>query len=258
MSQLTQKGATGVLNLFQTLSEAVSPAPYSQSYQDAGQRFDASDGREFVLVMNGTVALTPGVLVQSAPITAAHQNIAVTAYTPTSTTNTAQTTVTVTLGADAVTANEYAGGFVVVNDNVGQGQTLKIASHPAAAISASLVITLEDTAVTALTTASEVCLIPNPYTSVVINPTTATNTPIGVTLYAIDASTASTTNVFGLIQTKGPSSVLAQGAIGVGLGIMPSTSIAGAVAVIDATGANIGRALQAGVDTEYRCVYLDL
>lgn len=258
MSRLTQKGAVGVLSLFKTISESVTTAPYSESFTFAGERFDSADGREFVLVLNGTVALVSGNLVQSAPITAAHQNLDVTAYTAANASTGAAASVTATLGAGAVTANQYAGGFVVVNDNTGEGQTLKIASHPAADASASLTVTLEDAPVTALSATSEICLIPNPYTSVVVNPTTATNTPIGVTLYPIAASVASTTNVFGLIQSKGPISALAQGTIGVGLGIMPSTSVAGAVAVIDATGANIGRALQAGVDTEYRAVFIDL
>lgn len=258
MSRLTQKGATGPLSLFQTISEAVSVAPYSNSFTFAGERFDSADGREFVLVQNGTVALASGKLVQSAPITAAHQNLDVTAFTAASTSTGLPATVTATLGAGAVTVNQYAGGFVVVNDNTGEGQTLKIASHPAADASASLTITLEDSPVTALDATSEICLIPNPYTLVVVNPTTATNTPIGVALYPIAATVAGTTNVFGLIQSKGPVSCLADGTIGVGLGIMPSTNTAGAVMVIDATGANIGRALQAGVSTEYRTIYADL
>lgn len=263
MSRLTQKGATGPLNLFQTTSETVVTAPYSNSTTFAGERFDSADGREFVLVQNGAVALAAGKLVQAPPITAAHQNMAVTAFTAASTTTGLPAQVTVTLGAGAVTVNQYAGGYLVVNDNNGEGQTLKVASHAAADSAASLVVYLEDSPVTAITTASEVSLIPNLYVGVVINPTTATNTPIGVALYAIAASSAvpavaGTTNVFGLIQSKGPTSALAQGAIGVGLGVMPSTSVAGAFAVIDATGANIGRALQAGVDTEYRTLYVDM
>ena len=262
MSRLTNKGFSSPFSLFTTVSEVVTTAPFTSLTTVAGERFDASDGREFVVVQNGATAIAAGKLVQSAPIEANHQNLAVTAYSPASST-VPYTTITVTLGATAVTVNQYAGGFLVVNDNNGEGQTLKIQSHPAANLSTSVVLTLEDTAVTAITTASEVCLIPNPYTGVVINPTTATNTPIGVTLYAIAASSAvpavaGTTNVFGLIQTKGPISALADGTIGVGLGIMPSTNTAGAVLVADATGARIGRALQAGVSTEYRTVYIDL
>lgn len=262
MSRLTQKGQGAPFALFSTVTEVVTTAPYSNSTTTAGERFDSSDGREFVLVQNGATAIAAGKLVQAPPIEANHQNLAVTAYSPASST-VPYTTITVTLGATAATVNQYAGGYLVVNDNNGEGQTLKIASHPSAALSTSLVITLEDTAVTAITTASEVSLLPNLYVGVVINPTTATNTPIGATLYAIGASSAvpavaGTTNVFGFIQTKGPMSLLADGTIGVGLGAMPSTGTAGAVAVADATGARVARALQAGVSTEYRMVYVDL
>lgn len=258
MSRLTQRGAVGVLSLFQTLSEAVSPNPYSASFSLVGERFDASDGREFVLVLNGTTALAAGNLVQGSPVIANHQNVAVTAYSAASTNTGASATVTVTLGNTAATINQYAGGYAVVNAGTGIGQTLKIASNPAANASASLVVTLEDAPLTALDATSKICLIPNLYNGVVVNPTTATNTPLGVTLYAITGSTASTTNVFGLIQSKGPVSCLSNGAIGVGLGVKPSTVVAGAVSVTDATGAQVGRALQAGVDTESRAIYVDL
>ena len=262
MSRLTNKGFSAPFNLFTTISEVVTTAPFTSLSTVAGERFDSADGREFVVVCNGAVALAAGKLVQSIPITANHQNLVVTAYSPASST-VPYTTISVTLGNTAATVNQYAGGYLVVNDNNGEGQTLKIQSHPAIDALGTGVFTLEDTAITAITTASEVCLIPNPYVGVVINPTTATNTPIGVTISAIAASTASplvagNTAVYGLIQTKGPVSALADGTIGVGLGIMPSTNTAGAVLVADATGARIGRALQAAVTTEYRTVYIDL
>lgn len=258
MSRLTQKGQGAPFSLFQTVSETVSPAPFSNSTTTAGERFDASDGREFVIVQNGTVALVAGVLVQAPPVVAAHQNMAVTAYSPKSST-VPYTTITVTLGATAATVNQYAGGFLVVNDNAGEGQTLKIQSHPAADLSTSLTLTLEDTAVTAITTASEVSLIPNLYVNVVVNPTTPTNTPIGVTLNAIAASVAGTTNVFGLIQTKGPTSCLNGDAdLTVGSAISPSNATAGAVENGVIAQGFVGRALQAGVNTEYRTVYIDL
>lgn len=258
MSRLTQKGQGAPFNLFTTVSEALASAsqPFSNSSTIAGERFDAADGREFVIVQNGTVALTPGVLVQAPPVVANHQNLDVTAV---STNQYGQTTVTATLGATAVTVNQYQGGYVVVNDNNGEGQTLKIASNPAADASASIVITLTDTPVTALTAASEICLLPNLYVGVVINPTTPTNTPVGVTLYAIAASTANTTNVFGFIQTKGITACLnADAALTVGSAISPSNATAGGVENGVIAQGFVGRALQTGVDTEYRAVYIDL
>lgn len=246
MSRITNKGATSPLGLFQTSTD--------QSFTTfAGERFDLSDGREVVLIQAGAVALSSGVLVQAPAITANHQNCAVAANA-----SVGATSITVTLGATAATANQYAGGFVVINAGSGIGQTLKIASHPAANGSASLVLTLEDAVAVALTSASsKACLIPNLYVGGIINPTTPTNTPIGVSFYPIAAS------AYGYLISKGPTSCLADGTIAVGSPISASGSVAGAV-IQTAYATNVvsqgilGRALQAGVTTEARTVYADM
>ena len=242
MSRITQRGATAPFGLFKNDTDA-SDVTYP------GQKFDLSDGREVTLVSTGGSNIVSGVLVQGSAIVADNQNIAVAANAAA-----AATSVTVTLGATAVTANQYAGGFLVVNAGSGIGQTLKIQSHPAANGAASCVITLEDPVVTALTSASsKVCLIANPYTGVVINPTTATATPVGVTFYPLTASQ------YGYVISKGATSCLADAnTAAVGLGIIPSTTTAGSIAVATATGANIGRALQASVSAEARTIFIDL
>jgi hypothetical protein len=249
MSSITQRTAVGPLAL-------VANGAFQTSTDDSlatlvGTRFDTSDGREVTLVKNGGVALTPGVLVQDAAIVANHQNLAVTAYQAYSANGNVPAKVTVTLGATAATANQYAGGFVVVNDANGEGQTLRIASHPAADASGSLAITLEDGANTALTTSSEVCLLPAHGKDVVIQPTTVTGAQVGVTLSPIAAE------AYGFVVSRGIVSCLAQGAIGVGLGLSVG-SVAGSVAVAAATTARLGFAAQAGVDTEYRAVYVNI
>lgn len=257
MSRLTQKGATGPLSLFQTSSETIATAPFSYSSTFAGERFDSADGREFVLVQNSTVALSAGKMVQSPAVIANHQDLAVTAFTAASSSTGLPAYVTVTLGATAVTVNQYAGGYLLVNSSTGAGQTLKIASHAAANASASLVVYLEDAPLTALTTSSKVCLSLNPYTNVIVNPATPTGKVIGAALYAIAASTSST-NVFGLVQTKGPIAVLNDGALTIGSAISPSNVVAGAVENGVIAQGFVGTAIQTGVDTEYRMVTLDL
>jgi hypothetical protein len=249
MSSITQRGATGPVSLvanglFQTSTDA-SLATL------VGTRWDLSDGREVTLVKAGAVALDAGKMMQDAAIVPNHQNVAVTAYTAYSANGNVPAKVTVTLGATAATANQYAGGFVVVNDANGEGQTLRIASHPAADASATLAITLEDGANTALTTSSEVCLLPAHGKDVIIQPTTVTGAQVGVTLCPIAAG------AYGFVVSRGIVSCLAQGAIGVGLGISIG-SVAGSVAVAAATTARLGFAAQAGVDTEYRAVYVNI
>jgi hypothetical protein len=219
-----------------------------------GTRWDLSDGREVILVQaSSATTVAPGKLYQDAAVVPNHQNLAVTAIQTYSANGNTPYQLTVTLGATAATANQYRGGFVVVNAGTGLGQTLRIASHPAAALSTSLVLTLEDAPNTALATSdSKVCLQPAHGANVIINPTTVTGAQVGVGLYAIAAS------AYGFLVSKGLTSALADGAIGVGLGISPSGAVAGAFVVAAATTSRLGFASQAGVDTEYRTVFVNL
>lgn len=252
MSSITQKGATGPLSLVANGAFQTAPSTETSLNTLLGTRWDLSDGREVMLVEAGGVALPAGVLTQDPAIVANHQNLVVTAYTAYSANGNVPAKVTVTLGATAATANQYAGGFVVVNDSNGEGQTLRIASHPAALSGGSLAITLEDGATVAITTASNVCLIPPHGKDIIINPTTPTGALVGVTLYAIGIG------AYGFVTTKGITSCLADGAITVGSAISPSNAVAGAVENGVIAQGFVGNANQAGVDTEYRSVFINL
>jgi hypothetical protein len=235
-----------------------------------GQKFALNDGREVVFVANGAVPLTSGVLVQGPILTANHQGLAVAVTTYTAAIGATQ--VSVTLGATLLKTNQYQGGYLVVDSGTGIGQTLRISGHlNAAASAAGVVINLEDPLVVALDATSTVCLIPNQYNGVLIEATGLTATPVGVSFYPISASTAPTTDgttgkqtvdgvfQYGFLISKGAVSCLSDANTATtGLGVMPSTSTAGCVAVQTATGANIGRALQATVSAKARCVYIDL
>lgn len=251
MSRITQKGATGPLSLvangaFQTSTDA-SLATL------VGSRWDLSDGREVMLVSAGGTALDAGKLMQDAAVVPNHQNLATTAYTPYSANGNVPASVTVTLGATAATANQYAGGFVIVNDATGEGQTVRIASHPAADASATLKLTLEEDFTTAIVAAtSEVSLCTPHGKNVIIHPTTSTGAVAGVTLYPIAAS------AYGFITTKGLTSCLNGAGTAAGLGLAPSGATAGALATVAATTNQVGYAAQAGVDTEYRAVYINV
>lgn len=250
MSQITQKGATGPLSLvangtFQTSTD-------SSLETLVGTRFDTADGREVILVQAGTSAVVPGKLYQDAAVVADHQNLDVTAYNAYSANGNDPATVTVTLGSTGVTANQYRGGFLVVNDNNGEGQTLRIASHPAANASASLVITLEDAPTTAITAASEVCLIYNHGNGVILAPTTLTAAPCGVSLYDIAAS------AYGFLVTKGLTACLGDGVLTAGGAVSPSNAVAGAVENGVIAQGFVGNAAQTGVDTEYRTIFVNL
>ncbi len=230
-----------------------------------GSKYDTSDGREFVLIQNAGVALVAGNLIQGpVKIGANHQNLA------TSTQAVGDTTVTVTLGGTAVTANQYAGGFVVFNAGTGIGQTLQILSHPKqTSTSGTVVLTLADSIkVATLTSDTKSSLVLPPYGSAngvsvvtsgcVVCPTTLTGPVIGVTVSPIAASTT-TVPSYGFIQTKGMVGCLNDANTAIGLDLMPSANTAGAVATyVAATSSRVGTATVAGVTTEVRPITIQL
>jgi hypothetical protein len=252
MSIITQRGATGPLALQANGTFQVSTDASLASL--VGTRWDLSDGREvrLVSVASGTT-VAPGLLYQSAALIANHQNLAVTAFQAYSNNGNVPAKVTATLGGTAVTANQYAGGFLVVNDNNGEGQTLRIASNTAQSnTSGAVVVTLEDGPNTAITTASEVCLVPADGANVIINPTARTGAIAGASLYPMAAGS------YGFLVTKGITSVLADGTTTAGAAVSSSNGTAGAVEDGVIVQGFVGTAILAGVTTEYRPIVLSL
>ena len=252
MSRITQRGATGPLALqangtFQTSTDASLETLL-------GSRWDLSDGREVRLgqVASGTTVV-PGKIYQSAAVIADHQNLATTAVQAYSANGNVPAKVTATLGSTAVTANQYAGGFLIVNDATGEGQTLKIASHPAADAAATCAFTLEDGPTTALVAAtSEVSLQPADGNAVIIMPTTATGAVFGASLYNVAAS------AYAFFVTKGVTSVLGDGTLTIGSAVSCSNAVAGAVENGVIAQGFVGTCAYTGVDTEYRAVILNI
>ena len=235
-----------------TQDAAASPANIrsNSSVQECalGTKVVTPDGRAFRYVKCGSTALVPGKLYDG-QVVGSNYNIAVAAEAAIGATQ-----VTVTLGT-TVTANQLAGGTLIVNDVTGQGYTYSIKSHPAADAAASCVITLvdEEPLIVALDTTSQVTLIPNQYNGVVIHATTEAGVPVGV------AVTAVTANYYGWIQTRGPVSILCNATTGIGEAVSASdTTNAGGVEVGDGILAPVGHALAPGVASEYNAVFLRL
>lgn len=223
---------------------------YDSAVQDheLGTRVRSTDGRSFVYVKAGGTALVPGKLQQSPVEDTAHQNLTITAASAIG-----DTTVNFTLGASLVTANEYVGGFIMVTTTPGQGYSYLIKSHPAADSSAALVVTLEDPIEVALTTSSVIDMVLSPYTAVVLNPSTATSTALGVAVNDITA------NQFGWLQNGGACAVLADGALSVGQQVVASNGTNGAVEdVASTTQAIVGSALTGIATGEYGAILLNL
>lgn len=174
--------------------------------------------RVFAYALMGAGAVTAGKLLQTKVAVANHRDIAVQAAAAAG-----DTTVTVTLGATAAAANLYAEGYLHINDVAGQGQLLKIASHPAGDSSGNMTVTLYDAIATALTTSSKADLIANKYSGLIVAPTAETGSLSGVT--AIDMTAA----YYGWVQIEGPCSILTDGTLVLGHQAVRSDNAAGAV-----------------------------
>lgn len=273
MSRITQKGCTSPLDLFkQATSVSTGTGMVDPSFATyLGQRFDLADGREVVLVQNGAVALVAGNLIQSEAEVTAHHKLAITVPTayPGSI---GEKKIYVTNGSTVLNENKFQGGICHISAGTGIGQSFRIASHQKAADSAKFVVELEDPITVALDTTSKVTLVQNPYKNVIINPTTATASPVGVSLYALAASTAATYNAatgaketdgvqqFGFIQSRGVVACLVDNTVtNVGYPVGRSAATAGAVGVASlTTAAHVGIAAQTLTSAEIGVIYLAL
>lgn len=217
---------------------------------DIGAYVTTGDGRGFRYCRASATALVAGKLYQAqAENTTNLQNLTVSAALAAATSITTASTVT-------LTANQLAGAFLVVTASTGAGYTYKVTGNTAAT-AATTTIYLEDPLIAAVAATSTIDIQPNPYTGVVVDPTTATSAPMGVAVYPISATW------YGWIQTHGPVACLAQGALAVGTSVTAANSTnAGAVASATATTAVVmpvvGYALTGVATTEYGQIFLTI
>ena len=198
-----------------------------------GTILELPDGREFKYVLNGSGAITSGKLTSSAAMIGNHDMDLTTAAA-----SVGDTSITVTLGATAATKDQYADGYIYTNDNTttsdrGEGQIYRIASNPAADGSATLAGTLaaNDPVAVACTATTLSGLVVNPYSGIVVSPTTVTNRTLGVTATDIAA------NAYGFVQTKGLASVLVSGTVVAGEPLrVAGATTAGAAMALDRDG----------------------
>lgn len=214
-----------------------------------GETVYLGDGRIFRFGTAGAVALAQGKLMLPPADITNHQTLAVTA------TAIGATTVNVTLGATAASADEYDEGFMTVNVTPGQGQNYKISRNPAIGSGLAGNIVLYDPINIALTTASKVSLSHNQWANVVVSAAaagSATQRPGGTPYIAVPIGNAA------WFQTRGTLAGLNDGAVALGTNAVASASVAGAVAAQSSTYATaqtqyvVGQfSLRAGVDTAY-------
>lgn len=209
-----------------------------------GETVFSNDGRAFRFCKAGGTALVAGKLQQSSAEDTGLQNLTAVAASIGDVSVAASTTVT-------VTANEYAEGFVLVTVTPGVGRVYRVSGH-SAYTAAAPTFNLDEQVKVALTTTSRLDLVRNPYSAVIVNPTTLTSSPIGVAIHPIAASE------FGWLQVAGIASILADGANAVGANLVASNGVAGAVEDAATPGAQplVGIAHTGAADTEYGAVKL--
>lgn len=213
-----------------------------------GQKMELPNGDIFRYCKAGGSNLVIGNVQQAPAPVADHVNQVIGASA-----SVGDTEVTVTLGATAATADQYAGGYLVINDATGEGHTYPVLSHPAHAGTGDLVVTLREPIRVALTVdVSEYTLVANPYNGVIIAPTTETGPAVGVAPIAIP------TTHFGWLQTHGVCSTLIAGTPGAGISVARSDTTAGAAEIGDGILQPIGAMVNTGVSGEHNAVRLQI
>jgi|TARA_R110001592_G_scaffold13491_3_gene61793 hypothetical protein len=198
----------------------------------------------------GGTAVTAGKLVQHAAIDSNHANMTATAAV-----SAGETDISVETGGNDMTLNEYANGYLWVNDVNGEGQTMRVKSNPAHDHSAdpSVVITTYDALATALTTSSQLSIIHDPYTGLIVAPATETGCVMGATVIDMTA------DYYGWFTVSGPQALLTVGTVVVGNIAVRSGGTAGGVApATDNVLTEIGEVMAVSANTEYSLVWMNI
>ena len=160
----------------------------NQNGRVLGTKAVTPDGRVFRWALNGATALEAGKLVQT--MAEINASVFVNGLTVVNTTVTGVTTITVLMATTPVVANVYADGDLVVDTSPGQAM-YRIKSHPAGDSATNVQFTLYESDEIKDPMTSGTTLVGfrrNPYTSVIVNPTTVTGAPIGVAPISVAAS----------------------------------------------------------------------
>lgn len=207
------------------------------------------DGRKFRYAQNSSAAaLIPGVAVQPAVQTANHINRSAAA------TVVGSEEVTFTVGATAVTADMYKGGYLQINSGTTGtlGVHYLITSHTTvSSAGGSITVKLDRPLVTALVvTTDKLSLTPNPFRGVsegAVQKGCAGIAPVGVTA-----------SYFYWSQTGGVAMALLDNSTAIGSTLIPAASGGLKLFVVDYLQPPVGYALGTGVTGHYKPVFLTI
>jgi len=165
--------------------------------------------------------------------------------------------VTVTLGATQAAADDFNGGFVVVEDDAGEGYAYLVEDTPAISASAAGAISLAHGIEVALTSSSTVALLKHPGKLVIIHPSPPTAPIYGV------AAAAISTSQFGWYQYRGLAGVATEGTPVIAKQVRASETTDGAVTALDydesaQDDAILGTVLEVAATTEKSTILLNI
>ena len=195
----------------------------------------------------GAGALTAGKCITHAESIAHHFDL-----TPTAGVAAGETAISVETAGTDITLNQYAGGYLYVNDAAGEGQMLRIRSNPAHDHSddASIIITTYDDLATAITTSSRVTLIADPLSALIGQAATTTGATMGVTVVDMAATH------YGWFAVSGPATVLTSGTLVVGNHAVPLGAIGAVGPAAGDVIQVIGTVMIVNVTTDYSLINL--
>lgn len=237
---------------------------YTDERYPLGTELVLKNGRKYVFAKNGAAAAAPGKLFQMAAPGAGDDELAVAAAV-------AIGAKTVILTVASLTLNQWAEGYLSVEDDAGEGYAYRIRENSASATGAvthtfsdgtpvvlangQAVFQIETGFKVALTTSSTVLIVLPAYKSVVIHPSPPTSSLAGVAATTIAASS------YGWFQTRGYAAVLGSGTLVAGDLVVPGATVDGSVmpsAALETDGPPVGFVVEVAADTEYSLVDLRL
>jgi len=232
------------------------PDPFSISSE---QRFPLGTKliqgeRVWRYALNGAVALVPGYTCQTAASAGSEHDMDM--VTAAADVGDYDITITPTSSV-SMTKDQYKEGYLFTNDLAGEGQCLKIKSHPAITHNETGVITCYDPVTLALTASTLTGVRRNPYSGVVITPDT---TLTGMIVGACDIPV--TIAYYFWMQTGGDIAIHGIGTLVLGdavSGITSSGTVDGCVGPVEAyTHPVIGFCRNVGVTTDKSLIFLTL
>ena len=222
-----------------------------------GTQLVLQDGRKFRFFLNGAVLGVVGDVAQTAVVVTTDVDLTPTAIS-TTVNNLGARSISFTHGAGTAVINQYAEGYAVMSLAPGAGHSYKIAGHAALTSGGTgeVVRLAPGHALReAITTTTDIDLVPHPYAGNIQCAATITGAPVGVYV------TATPISDFGWLATRGIAGVLTAGTLTIGSPavMLLSGGTAGAVApATAATQPQVGLVQRLAANAEWSSIFLTI